>query len=175
MLFGCWFTVNTISQLWLCSWWPKPPTPSHTPHPPYPPPPSRSYPSWTHRLPTFNREANLVCPPPSYVPPTFFYRHNERLALFLTGRHSAIIHSHVVRHLLSPLWCMLFHGAQQGRLVLIRPPLQREKQTPKWAPGVCPCPLPGRFSLWCILALGNIDLNALCFDLNQLLPVYLYR
>lgn len=25
MLFGCWFTVNTISQLWLCSWWPKTP------------------------------------------------------------------------------------------------------------------------------------------------------
>lgn len=162
MLFGCWFTVNTISQLWLCSWWPKPPTPSH-PHP-----------SWPHQLPTFNRDTDLICPPPSLVPPTFFYRHT----MSCVSHGETLSHhplSHVVRHLLSPVWCVPFHGARWGRPVFTCPPPQAEKQTPKWTPGVYPCPLPGRFSLWCILALGNIDLNALCFDLNQLLPVYLYR
>lgn len=86
-------------------------------------------------------------------------------------------HSHLVEpcmaSVLYGVCCSL--GPNGGRMVLTLSPPQGDLQKPTWMPGVCPRPLPGRLSLWYILALGNIDLNALCFDLNQLLPVYLYR
>lgn len=159
MLFGCWFTVNTISQLWLCSWWPQD-APLPFPSPPF---------INTAQFPTFNRDANLDA--------TFA----RTTASFLTSQpgdtqlSSTLLHCRTVYDIFSVLF-VLFHGARLGgRRESTRPPLRGEKQTPMWTPWFCPCPLPGRFSLWCILALGNIDLNALFFDLNQLLPVYLYR
>lgn len=176
MLFGCWFTVNTISQLWLCSWWSK--TPSF-------PTPVSFQPIINSPTPNLNSKANLSCPH-TYVLPTFSIVTmsiwlSSALCFrprFLTGK---TLHHHPHYHVVEPCMASVlfsvccFMEPNRGRLVLACSPPQGEMQKPIWTPGVCPCPLPGRLSLWCILALGNIDLNALCFDLNQLLPVYLYR
>lgn len=162
MSFGCWFTVNSVFHLWLCSWWPT----------------NSSYVTPI----SFLTQTPLLwtSPPHPYV----FYCHG-RLAylssLFFSprfsygGEHFAVI---LTLTLSSHVWhrsCLVCAGwfVEPGRrrlfwlVVLIRV----RCKNPMWTLGVCPCPFPGHLSLWCILALGNIDLNALCFDLNQLLPV----
>lgn len=134
---------------------------------------------------TLNSEANLNCPH-TYVLPTFSIVimsiwlfsalcFRPRFPMGKTLRHHP--HYHVVEPCMASVLfgVCCFMEPDGGRLVLACSPPQGEMQKPIRTPGVCPYPLPGRLSLWCILALGNIDLNALCFDLNQLLPAYLYR
>lgn len=158
--------------------------PKHPPTPPFAISPR--HPWLTLQLPKFTRDTILSCPC-TYIHQRFsivttsvgFPRLIVRVPVF-TGKilchHS---HSHVIDPCTassqSCLVCAVPPGSRGEAGVDPSSPLRGEKQKPTWPPGVCPCPFPGHYSLWCILALGNIDLNALCFDLNQLLPVYLYR
>lgn len=140
-------------------------------------------------LPPIMNSLNLTGTPTiaSYVPPSFLYRHNERSA-FLSSLFETLFsrretlshcpHSHIVDPCMtssqSRLVCAVSWSPTGETLcwpVLLK--VRSRHQCGRLESVLCL--LPGRFSLWCILALGNIDLNALCFDLNQLLPVYLYR
>lgn len=125
--------------------------------------------------PNFYRD--FSCVPPLFLPSTFLHRQNEHLATrasyfetlcFSQGYiQSSSTHSHLGVTIYDTFFVPF------GVCCFLELKVRSRHQCRHLESVLCP--LPGRFSLWYILALGNIDLNALCFDLNQFLPVYLYR